>query len=147
MTYGDPQRGLHTWTLTEEQSQPFFRQAIELGITHWDTANVYQQGTSEEFVGRAVKRYSRREHVQIATKVWGRMHDGPTGAGLSAPAIPYSCSRSPGTLTPVSRPMSAARVTAAAPNLSRTASSALSKRAPSFQSIGSSGCNSSACER
>lgn len=87
MTYGDPKRGLHTWTLTEDQSQPFFKQAIELGITHWDTANVYQQGTSEEFVGRAVKRYSRREHVQIATKVWGRMHDGPTGAGLSAPAI------------------------------------------------------------
>lgn len=87
MSYGDPTRGLHDWTLDEEASQPFFRQAVELGITFWDTANAYQQGTSEEFVGRAVRRYSRREEIVLATKVFGRMHDGPGGQGLSRAAV------------------------------------------------------------
>ena len=62
-------------------------QAIELGITFWDTANNYQAGTSEEVVGRAIRRYSRREDIVLATKVFGRMHDGPGGAGLSRKAI------------------------------------------------------------
>ena len=87
MSFGDPTRGLHTWTLDEEASQPFFRQAVELGVTFWDTANSYQQGSSEEFVGRAVRRYSRREDVVLATKVYGRMHPGPGGGGLSRKAI------------------------------------------------------------
>jgi 1-deoxyxylulose-5-phosphate synthase len=56
MSYGVASTGLHQWTLDEESSQPFFRQAVELGITFWDTANVYQSGTSEEFVGRAMKK-------------------------------------------------------------------------------------------
>ena len=94
MSYGDPTIGLHSWTLDEDASQPFFRQAVELGITFWDTANVYQGGTSEEFVGRAVRRYSRREDVVLATKVFGRMHDGPTGAGLSRAAIREQCDAS-----------------------------------------------------
>jgi len=87
MSYGDPSTGLHQWTLDEDASQPFFRQAVELGVTFWDTANVYQLGSSEEFVGRAVKRYSRREDIVLATKVSGRMHDGPGGHGLSRTAI------------------------------------------------------------
>lgn len=87
MSYGDPTRGLHSWTLDEAASAPFFRQAVELGVTFWDTANVYQQGTGEEFVGRAMREYSRREDVVLATKVSGRMHDGPGGAGLSRKAI------------------------------------------------------------
>ncbi len=87
MSFGDPNSGLHTWTLDEEASQPLFRQAVELGVTFWDTANVYQQGTSEEFVGRAVRRYSRREDVVLATKVFGKMHDGPGGQGLSRKAV------------------------------------------------------------
>ena len=94
MSYGDPTRGLHTWTLDEDASQPFFRQAIELGVTLWDTANAYQQGTSEEFVGRAIRRYSRREDIVLATKVFGRMHDGPTGQGLSRGAILEQCDAS-----------------------------------------------------
>jgi aryl-alcohol dehydrogenase-like predicted oxidoreductase len=95
MSYGDPAVGLHSWTLDEEASQPFFRQAVELGVTFWDTANVYQDGTSEEFVGRALRRYpSRREDVVVATKVFGRMHDGPTGAGLSRAAIHEQCEAS-----------------------------------------------------
>jgi aryl-alcohol dehydrogenase-like predicted oxidoreductase len=87
MSYGDPTRGLHSWTLDEEASAPFFRQAVELGVTFWDTANVYQEGTGEEFVGRAIREYTRREDVVLATKVSGRMHDGPGGSGLSRTAI------------------------------------------------------------
>ena len=60
---------------------------MELGIDFWDTANVYQFGSSEEFVGRAVKRYTRRENVVLATKVYGKMYDGPGGQGLSRRAI------------------------------------------------------------
>ena len=66
---------------------PFFQQAVELGVTFWDTANVYQLGTSEEIVGRAIIRYSRREDIVLATKVRGKMHDGPGGEGLSRKAI------------------------------------------------------------
>ncbi len=87
MSYGDTPRGLTQWSLDEEASQPFFRQAVELGITLWDTANVYQLGSSEEFVGRAIKRYARRGEVVVATKVSGKMHDGPGGQGLSRLAI------------------------------------------------------------
>ena len=57
MSYGDPTTpGAHPWALDDDEAQPFFRQAVELGITFWDTANVYQAGTSEEVVGRAIKR-------------------------------------------------------------------------------------------
>ena len=87
MSYGDPVTGLHQWTLDEEASQPFFRQAVELGVTFWDTANVYQAGSSEEFVGRAIKKYARREDIMLATKVFGKMHDGTDGQGLSRGAI------------------------------------------------------------
>jgi 1-deoxyxylulose-5-phosphate synthase len=87
MSYGDPSRGFNTWSLDEDASQPFFRQAIELGITFWDTANVYQLGSSEEIVGRAIRRFARRDEIVLATKVFGRMHDGATGAGLSRAAI------------------------------------------------------------
>ena len=88
MSYGDPTTmGAHEWALDDDEAQPFFRQAVELGITFWDTANVYQAGTSEELVGRAISRYSRREDVVLATKVHGRMHDGPGGQGLSRKAI------------------------------------------------------------
>jgi aryl-alcohol dehydrogenase-like predicted oxidoreductase len=88
MSYGDPTTpGAHEWSLHDEEAQPFFRQAVELGITFWDTANVYQAGTSEEVVGRAIRRYSRREDIVLATKLFGRMHDGPGGQGLSRKAI------------------------------------------------------------
>jgi 1-deoxyxylulose-5-phosphate synthase len=88
MSYGDPATdGAHRWALVDDDAQPFFRQAIELGITFWDTANVYQAGTSEEVVGRAIRRYSRREDIVLATKVFGKMHGGPGGSGLSRKAI------------------------------------------------------------
>src|SRR5229473_2444361 len=87
MTYGIPNRGAHPWTLDEEQSRPLIKQAVELGINFFDTANVYSDGTSEEILGRALKEFTRREDVVIATKVNGRMRPGPNGAGLSRKAI------------------------------------------------------------
>ncbi|MEV0136258.1 aldo/keto reductase [Dactylosporangium sp. NPDC050688] len=87
MSYGTAEAGMHRWTLDEDAAAPLFRQAVELGVTFWDTANVYQGGTSEEFVGRAVTRFSRREDIVLATKVSGKMHDGPGGSGLSRKAI------------------------------------------------------------
>jgi 1-deoxyxylulose-5-phosphate synthase len=87
MTYGIPERGPHPWTLDEEKSRPLIRQALELGINFFDTANVYSDGTSEEIVGRALKEFVRREDIVIATKVNGRMRPGPNGAGLSRKAI------------------------------------------------------------
>ena len=87
MTYGDQGRGNHPWTLDEEASRPLIRRAVEAGITFFDTANVYSDGSSEEIVGRALAEMTRREEVVIATKVHGRMRPGPNGAGLSRKAI------------------------------------------------------------
>jgi 1-deoxyxylulose-5-phosphate synthase len=87
MTYGEPGRGNHPWTLDEEASRPLIRRAVEAGITFFDTANVYSDGSSEEIVGRALAEMTRREEVVIATKVHGRMRPGPNGAGLSRKAI------------------------------------------------------------
>jgi len=87
MTYGEPGRGNHPWTLDEEASRPLIRRAVEAGITFFDTANVYSDGSSEEIVGRALADMTRREEVVIATKVHGRMRPGPHGAGLSRKAI------------------------------------------------------------
>src|SRR3954453_9954551 len=87
MSYGNAAAGMHRWTLDEDAAAPFFRQAVELGVTFWDTANVYQGGTSEEYVGRAITRFARREDIVLATKVSGKMHDGPGGSGLSRTAI------------------------------------------------------------
>jgi aryl-alcohol dehydrogenase-like predicted oxidoreductase len=87
MSFGDASKGLHEWTLDEEGAEPIFRQAIDLGITFWDTANAYGIGASEEIVGRALKRYTSRENIVLATKVFMTMHDGPGGSGLSRRAI------------------------------------------------------------
>ncbi|GLY84004.1 oxidoreductase [Actinoallomurus iriomotensis] len=87
MSFGEPDRGNHTWTLGEEQAAPLIRQAIEAGVNFFDTANVYSDGSSEEITGRALARYARRDEVVIATKVHGRTHAGPNGAGLSRKAI------------------------------------------------------------
>ena len=87
MTYGEPNRGAHPWSLPEDQSRPFIKRALELGINFFDTANVYSAGSSEEILGRAIKDFVPREEVVIATKVNGRMRPGPNGAGLSRKAI------------------------------------------------------------
>jgi len=87
MSYGEPERGQHPWTLPEAQSRPFIRRALDLGINFFDVANVYSDGSSEEIVGRALLDYARRDDVVIATKVCHRMRPGPNGAGLSRKAI------------------------------------------------------------
>jgi aryl-alcohol dehydrogenase-like predicted oxidoreductase len=87
MTYGIPDRGTHAWTLDEDASRPLIRRALDLGINFLDTANVYSDGTSEEFVGRVLKEHGQRDSIVLATKVHGRMHAGPNGMGLSRKAV------------------------------------------------------------
>jgi len=87
MSYGDPTRGAHPWSVDLDESRLFIRQALELGITTFDTANVYSLGSSEEIVGSLLAEFAPREDVVIATKVHGRMRPGPNGAGLSRAAI------------------------------------------------------------
>ena len=99
MSYGAPQTsqasgGRHAWTLDEEQSQPFLRQALDAGINFFDTANYYSSGASEEVLGRFLKGNARRESVVVATKVWGPMRDEPNGRGLSRKAILYELDQS-----------------------------------------------------
>lgn len=87
MSFGVPERGSHQWVLNEDKSRPMIKQALDYGINFFDTANVYSDGTSEEIVGRALKECANRDEIVIATKVHGRMHKGPNGAGLSRKAI------------------------------------------------------------
>ncbi len=87
MSFGDPHRGAHPWSLPLERSRPIIHAALDAGITTFDTANVYSAGTSEEIVGEVLGGYGRRDELVIATKVHGRMHEGPNGAGLSRKAI------------------------------------------------------------
>src|SRR5579875_2940619 len=87
MSFGEPKRGNHPWTLDEEASRPLIRQALEAGINFFDTANVYSAGSSEEIVGRALREMADRDEIVLATKVHGVMHDGPNGRGLSRKAI------------------------------------------------------------
>jgi 1-deoxyxylulose-5-phosphate synthase len=87
MTYGVPERGSHPWTLDEEQSRPFIRRALELGINFFDTSNSYSDGTSEEILGRAIRDFASREDVVIATKVFHPMRKTPNGRGLSRKSI------------------------------------------------------------
>ncbi|WP_057110933.1 aldo/keto reductase, partial [Bordetella pertussis] len=87
MTYGEPARGNHAWTLDETQSRPFFRQALDAGINFFDTANSYSDGTSEEFLGRALREYVPRDEVVVATKVFFPLRKEPNSGGLSRKAI------------------------------------------------------------
>jgi aryl-alcohol dehydrogenase-like predicted oxidoreductase len=92
MTYGAPDTGelkpgSHAWALSEEESQPFLRQALELGINFFDTANVYSRGDSENVLGRFLKANTRREAVVIATKLHSVMRDEPNGRGLSRKSV------------------------------------------------------------
>jgi aryl-alcohol dehydrogenase-like predicted oxidoreductase len=87
MGFGDATRWVHKWVLNEENSRPVIKRAIELGINFFDTANVYSSGTSEEILGRALRDFAKRDEVVIATKVHGKMHDGPNSSGLSRKAI------------------------------------------------------------
>lgn len=87
MTYGLPDRGDHSWTLPEEKSRPLIRQAVDLGINFFDTANTYSDGTSEEILGRAIQDFARRDEMVLATKVFFPMGKDPNSMGLSRKAI------------------------------------------------------------
>jgi aryl-alcohol dehydrogenase-like predicted oxidoreductase len=99
MTYGAPatgkiKPGSHAWALNEEESQPFLKQSLDLGINFFDTANVYSAGASEEVVGRFLKANTRRESIVIATKLNGVMRDEPNGKGLSRKEIFFELNQS-----------------------------------------------------
>ncbi|WP_329536684.1 aldo/keto reductase (plasmid) [Streptomyces sp. NBC_01450] len=85
MSFGDTSQ--MPWALDDNGAEPIFRQAVESGITFWDTANIYAFGTSEEIVGRAIKKYTKRDDVVLATKLFNPMHGGPGGSGLSRKAV------------------------------------------------------------
>jgi 1-deoxyxylulose-5-phosphate synthase len=92
MSYGTPPAGTlkpgsHAWTLNDEEAQPLLRQALDLGINFFDTANVYSTGSSEEVLGKFLKANTRREAVVVATKLRGTMRDEPNGSGLSRKSI------------------------------------------------------------
>jgi 1-deoxyxylulose-5-phosphate synthase len=87
MSFGIAGRGQHEWSLTEEESRPYFRQAIEAGINFFDTANIYSAGTSEEFTGRALKEYALRDEIVIATKAYFAWRGAPNTSGLSRKAL------------------------------------------------------------
>jgi aryl-alcohol dehydrogenase-like predicted oxidoreductase len=82
MTYGKP-TDRWQWALNEEQSRPFIKEALELGINFFDTADIYSLGASEEVVGSALKEFARRDEVVIATKVFNPMSQAPNDGGLS----------------------------------------------------------------
>ena len=100
MTYGrppapdEPKAGRHLWAMNELESQPFLRQALDLGINFWDTANVYSSGDSERVVGKFLKANTRREAIVLATKVHGVMRDEPNGQGLSRKEIIFELDES-----------------------------------------------------
>jgi aryl-alcohol dehydrogenase-like predicted oxidoreductase len=87
MGFGDAERWVHKWVLDEENSRPIIQKALELGINFFDTANVYSIGRSEEILGRALKDFAKRDEVIIATKLHGKMREGPNGGGLSRKAV------------------------------------------------------------
>lgn len=96
MTFGQPDRGRHAWTLPEESSRPLIKQALESGINFFDTANSYSDGSSEEIVGRALKDFARRDEVVVATKVYFPMSN--LSGGLSRANIMQSIDDSLGRL-------------------------------------------------
>jgi aryl-alcohol dehydrogenase-like predicted oxidoreductase len=99
MTYGSPatgelKPGRQAWALNEDESRPFFKQALDAGINFFDTANVYSSGDSEVVLGNFLKANVRREAVVVATKVHGVMRDEPNGKGLSRKAILFELDES-----------------------------------------------------
>jgi 1-deoxyxylulose-5-phosphate synthase len=87
MSFGDPTKGRHSWVVNEDEGRAMIKRSLEAGINFFDTANVYALGTSEEFLGRAVRDFARRDELVIASKLHGKMRDEPNGKGLSRKAI------------------------------------------------------------
>jgi 1-deoxyxylulose-5-phosphate synthase len=88
MSYGEPDRGAHSWSLGEDDARPFFQQALDAGINFFDTANTYSAGSSEEITGRALRDFANRDEIVLATKVFMPVdRTGPNSKGLSRKAI------------------------------------------------------------
>jgi 1-deoxyxylulose-5-phosphate synthase len=88
MSFGSAEGWVHNkWALNEEDSRTIIKRALDLGVNFFDTANVYAFGNSEEILGRALKDFAKRDEIVIATKVFGKMREGPNGSGLSRKAI------------------------------------------------------------
>jgi len=94
-TMGFGSRSWRKWALDEEESRPILRRALELGITFFDTADMYSLGESEEILGRALKAFgARRDRVVIATKAFSPMSDDPNDRGLSRKHLSHSIDNS-----------------------------------------------------
>jgi len=87
MSFGDPAKGRHTWVVNEQEGRAMIQKALEAGINFFDTAKVYEGGTSEEMFGRAIRDFAKRDELVIASKVHGKMRDDANGRGLSRKAI------------------------------------------------------------
>jgi aryl-alcohol dehydrogenase (NADP+) len=94
MSYGEPDRGPHQWSLGEEAARAHFEAALEAGINFFDTADAYSAGSSEEITGRALRELADRDQIVLATKVFIRTRPGPNGEGLSRKAIMTGIDRS-----------------------------------------------------
>jgi aryl-alcohol dehydrogenase-like predicted oxidoreductase len=68
MGFGDAEQGVHKWVLDEERSRSVIKHALDLGITFFDTANIYSRGTSEEILGRALKNFANHDEIIIARR-------------------------------------------------------------------------------
>ena len=83
MGFGDPSRGQHSWTIDEEHTREIIKRGPELSVNFYDTAIAYQSGTSEQYVGRALRDFAKRDDVVVATKFLPRtaqeIEDGITG--------------------------------------------------------------------
>ncbi len=87
MGFGQPAQGHPAWSLDEDASRTLIRHAVEVGINFFDTANMYSTGSSEEFVGRALRDFANRDAMVIATKLSAPTRNGPNAFGLSRKAI------------------------------------------------------------
>ncbi|PJE16602.1 aldo/keto reductase [Legionella sp.] len=95
MSYGDPTSGHYSWVLNEKDSRPFIKQALDLGINFFDTANMYSFGASERILGKALKDFTQRSEVVIATKIFFPMiKEDPSSGGLSRKSILYEVDQS-----------------------------------------------------
>ena len=87
MSFGEPDRGRHEWSLPEEPSREIIRKAAEAGINFFDTANEYSAGSSEEILGRALGDFTRRDEIVVATKAFAPWRKAPNAGGLSRKAL------------------------------------------------------------
>ena len=82
MGFGDAKNGQQSWTIDEEHSRQIITRGLELGVNFFDTAIAYQSGTSEQYLGRALRDFARREDVVVATKFLPRTNE-EVAAGVS----------------------------------------------------------------